>query len=160
MFRLISSNVAPGSRFLTFQYRGLINPKIGDIPKGRPYLSRTRSWKGRMIVRFDDASQERSTVAAQAFIWAPLRFLAMAMLSACTLYMYLGHDSFMFSMFGFESESIIETRIRPPGPASPHGLISHHKAAYSGVRQLEIALQEHKEYLYALAKEKQGLPSN
>jgi len=140
--------------FIT-QHRTWITPKVGDEPKPRPYLSRPRTWRGRMQVRYDDTKTDTKQVAMHAFVWAPMRVATMGLIACVGTYLYLGHDSFMFSMFGYESESLIEFRVNPPAQANSLNLIGNNKAAYSPVRQLEIVLKDHKEALYAMARERQ-----
>ena len=140
---------------VSVQHRTWITPRVGDEPKARPYLSRTRSWRGRMQVRYDDTKTDSKQVAMHAFVWAPMRVIAMGLTACVGTYLYLGHDSFMFSMFGYESESIVEYRVNPPAQAHLASTLGHSKGAYAAVRQLEIVLNEHKETLYALARERQ-----
>eukprot|EP00760_Papus_ankaliazontas_P024422 PhM_4_TR229/c0_g1_i1/m.100048 len=150
LFRLRSSPVP--RRAADNQIRTWVVPSTGDVPKARPYLSRTRSWRGRVQVRFDDAYADRKKVLSHAFIWSPLRVGTLGLFASAGTYIYLGHDSFMFQLFGYESESMIETRVNPPADANFGNTVGHARAAYSPIRHMEVVMDQQKDYLYTLAR--------
>ena len=104
--------------------------------RSRPVITRTRSWRGLMQVRHDDTKHDYKVVAKHFFIYSPLRVGSMFLLCLTVGYCYLGHDGFMYHLFGYESEAAVEHRAMKPAYGIGELLLSDRKAN-RGFRQLE-----------------------
>jgi hypothetical protein len=87
----------------------LVPPGVKAV-RDRPLISRTRSWRGLMQVRHDDTKHDYKYVAKQFFIYSPMRVFGSGILTGTVAYWYLGHDGFMYHLFGYESEAAVEAR--------------------------------------------------
>lgn len=86
-------------------------------PDGLPIIRRSRSWRGVTQVRFDDNKADRGTQAKYFFLWAPFRVFGLMLCTTSILYLYMGHDQFMHSLMGYESEMQYEFQVNPtPNP--------------------------------------------
>ena len=90
---------------------GYVLPKPFDYPKPRPVIKKTRSWRGTMQVRYDDAKADRAMLTKSFFFGAPCRAMLAMSITLSSFYFLKGHDQFMFLVFGYESESMVETRV-------------------------------------------------
>lgn len=84
--------------------------KARDYPKPRTVITRTRSWRGLMQVRFNDNRSDHKFLLKQFLVWGPMRVFGSGTIVATLLYAYLGHDGFMYTVFGYESEAAVEQR--------------------------------------------------
>ncbi len=126
----------PTKRFFSFKnYRG-------DTPRTRPVITRTRSWRGIMQVRYDDTRADRKQFMHHMFLWAPLRVVATGMCISMFLYFYLGHDQYMYQMFGYESEAYLEHKRHTEPIFLPGDLIFNDRRAFRNIRDNEEATHE------------------
>lgn len=112
-------------------------PKVYDYPKPRPVIRKTRSWRGLMQVRYDDTRTDRNSILRNALIWAPLRTFGSGVLVAVGMYYYLGHDQFMFMLFGYESEAMVEGRVNANPEKVFADILSSDRGAGSNLRAFE-----------------------
>ncbi|EPY29068.1 hypothetical protein STCU_04741 [Strigomonas culicis] len=112
----------------------------------RPVISRTRSWRGIMQVRFNDTRADRNTLGRQAFFWAPVRVFGIGLLAVCGAYFVLGHDAFMHMLLGYESEMQYEARVNPTPYLIAGTTIGNPKAWKSPLRDLEAPLHPKREF--------------
>ncbi|CCW67432.1 unnamed protein product [Phytomonas sp. Hart1] len=115
----------------------------------RPIIKRTRSWRGIMQVRFNDTKFDSRRLTRQAFIWSPLRVFGLGLLSMSIFYYILGHDYFMHSLMGYESEMQYEMRVNPTLGAlscSAGFVIDLDKGCKSPLRDLEKPLHPKREF--------------
>jgi hypothetical protein len=131
-------------------------PRVGDFPKARPVITRTRSWRGLMQVRFNDTRADHGFLIRQAFLWSPLRVFGSGFVLALFLYFYLGHDQFMYQMFGFESEAMVEFRVIGRPAKSVGELLQNDRGFFSPVRHLEVDLHPKPEFDAWKDKERRG----
>eukprot|EP00672_Neobodo_designis_P007578 CAMPEP_0174855604 /NCGR_PEP_ID=MMETSP1114-20130205/33685_1 /TAXON_ID=312471 /ORGANISM="Neobodo designis, Strain CCAP 1951/1" /LENGTH=137 /DNA_ID=CAMNT_0016090349 /DNA_START=88 /DNA_END=498 /DNA_ORIENTATION=+ len=110
--------------------------------RDRPVITRTRSWRGLMQVRHDDTLHDYKFVARQLFFWSPLRVFGMAMVTAVVSYLILGHDGFMYHLFGYESEGAMEHREMNKPMYGIGALLLVDRHANKGIRKLEEPLEE------------------
>ncbi len=112
-------------------------PKVGDTPKPRPVITRTRSWRGLMQVRYDDARADRTTLMKHAFIYAPLRVAGSGIVITSWAYWFYGHDVFMYNIFGYESEATVEGKMKGTIEQTFGDLFSSDRGSRSPLRELE-----------------------
>jgi hypothetical protein len=115
------------------------NPKA---VRDRPVITRTRSWRGLMQVRHDDTLHDYKFVARQFFFWSPLRVLGSGIFTAVVSYVILGHDGFMYHLFGYESEGAMEHREINKPMYGIGALLLVDRHANKGIRQLEEPAEE------------------
>lgn len=118
------------------------SPRAG--PVARPIIRRSRSWRGVMQVRFNDSRADSKKIGRQAFFWAPMRILTLGVTATAVLYLALGHDAFMHTLMGYESEMQYEARVNPIG-AEPAPL-DRDRSWKSPLRQLEQPLYPKREF--------------
>ena len=112
-------------------------PRPGTKLQERPIISRTRSWRGLMQVRHDDTRHDYKYMMKQFFFYSPIRVGGSGILTATIAYFYLGHDGFMYHLFGYESEAAVEQR---PLNRPAHGigeLLFADRKMINGIRSLE-----------------------
>ena len=68
-----------------------------------------------MQVRFNDSKVDRNMLIKQLVFWSPLRVFGILFFVLASGYLLTGHDEFMYSIFGYESENKFEARINPRG---------------------------------------------
>lgn len=85
-----------------------------------PLIKRTRSWRGVMQARFDDTRTDSSKIVKHAFVFAPIRVFGITLMSVSSLYIGMGHDSFMYHVLGYESETAFEARVNPMASGTSH----------------------------------------
>ena len=111
---------------------------MGKKPRDRPVITRTRSWRGLMQVRHDDSFFDYSFMVKQLLVWSPLRITLSLAMTAGTAYAYLGHDGFMYHLFGYESEAAMEYKpMNRPSFGLGELMLSDRKIG-SGIRDLEV----------------------
>ena len=137
---------------LQFTCRRLHFPvTAGDRPRGRPVITRSRSWRGMMQVRYDDTRADRNQFLKHAFIWGPMRVAGLGLTISMFLYFYMGHDQYMFQMFGYESEAYIEHK-RMQEPTHLLGdLLMNDRRAFKNIRHNEPPV--HDKITFPLFKE-------
>lgn len=112
----------------------------------RPFIRRTRSWRGVMQVRYNDTKLDRNKLAQHAFFWSPLRLFGMSTLVSVVIYLLFGHDRFMQILLGYESEMLYETRVNPSTTQSYESVLDKDKAWRSPMRNLEKPLHSVREF--------------
>ncbi|TPP50838.1 RNA recognition motif family protein [Leishmania donovani] len=114
----------------------------------RPIIRRTRSWRGIMQVRFNDSRADRNKIGVQAFFWAPVRIFGLGLFATCSLYYLMGHDSFVHTLLGYESEMQYEARVNPitEGQSQNFMILDRDRAWKSPVRNLEKPLHPVREF--------------
>lgn len=120
--------------------RRLVIPKSGDYPKARPVITRTRSWRGLMQVRYDDARGDRTLMMKHAFIYAPLRVGLGIVFVTTWCYFFYGHDLFMYNVFGYESEAMVEGRTKGTIETTIADVMMSDRGSQSPLRELEVDL--------------------
>lgn len=93
-----------------------------------------------MQVRFDDSGADRKRLGKQAFLWAPLRVFGVCLATVVVAYYGFGHDSFMHTVLGYESEMQYETRVNPTYHSAYGERIDKDRAWKSPLRDLEEPL--------------------
>lgn len=121
-------------------------PKAYDYPKPRPVIRKTRSWRGLMQVRFDDTKADRNAILKNALLWAPLRVFGSGVMVAVVLYYFYGHDQFMFMLFGYESEAMVEGRVNSNPDNTFGDILGTDRGVGSPLRALEQATHTSKEF--------------
>lgn len=125
----------------------LIFRRAGPSIVARPIIRRTRSWRGIMQVRFNDSRADHKRLGLQAFVWSPLRMFGLALTLMTLSYIILGHDVFMFSLLGYESEMQYEKKVNPSSSNESFlSLIDKDKNWKSPVRDLEKPLHPRREF--------------
>jgi hypothetical protein len=114
----------------------------GDKPRNRPVITRTRSWRGIMQVRYDDTRADRQQFVRHMFVWAPMRVIATGMSISMFMYFYLGHDQYMYQMFGYESEAYLEMKRHTEPIHLPGDLIFNDRRAFRNIRENEEPTHE------------------
>lgn len=114
----------------------------------KPIIRRTRSWRGIMQVRYNDTRADRNKIGVQAFFWAPVRIFGLGITVTCFLYYFLGHDSFMHTMLGYESEMQYEARVNPTTETQSQNfmILDRDRAWKSPLRNLEKPLHPQREF--------------
>ncbi|ORC90121.1 uncharacterized protein TM35_000091710 [Trypanosoma theileri] len=114
---------------------------VGRAPQPHPIIRRTRSWRGIMQVRFNDTRADRNKIVQQAFFWAPMRIFGICFVTTTVMYFTLGHDRFMHTLFGYESEMNYEARVNPGASVMfSETMLDKDRAWKSPVRDLEKPL--------------------
>ncbi|KAG5490490.1 hypothetical protein JKF63_00610 [Porcisia hertigi] len=118
-----------------------------ELPR-KPIIRRTRSWRGIMQVRFNDSRADRNKIGRQAFFWAPVRIFGLGVIATCSLYYLMGHDSFLHTLLGYESEMQYEARVNPvaEGHSQNFMILDKDRAWKSPVRNLERPLHPVREF--------------
>ncbi len=110
--------------------------KPTSIPQ--PIIRRSRSWRGIMQIRFDDTKSDRNKIVRQMVLWSPLRVFGVTFLSLSIYYVVAGHDVFMLTWFGYESENTFEERLNRSPLLADTPQFMNEKAFESPVRALEL----------------------
>ncbi|CUG88654.1 transmembrane protein, putative [Bodo saltans] len=111
-----------------------------------PIIRRSRSWRGVTQARFDDNKADRKTQAKQLFIWAPLRVFGTIFITSSVLYVYMGHDQFMHSLMGYESEMQYEYQVNPTPNPMIGSFLERDRRWHAPVRNLEKELHPVREF--------------
>lgn len=111
-----------------------------------PALRRTRSWRGVIQVRFDDTRADRNRILRHATLWAPLRLFGIGFVMTTFAYFVLGHDFFLHTLLGYESEMQYEARVNPSINNTYGTLLEKDRAWRSPIRQLEKPLHPKREF--------------
>ncbi|KEG09898.1 hypothetical protein DQ04_04481080 [Trypanosoma grayi] len=120
---------------------------IGRPPGQYPVIHRTRSWRGIMQVRFNDTRADRNRLLKHAVLWSPLRVFGLCFLTTTAMYFTLGHDRFMHTIFGYESEMHYEARVNPDASIMfGETLLGKDRSWSSPVRDLEKPLHPKREF--------------
>jgi hypothetical protein len=113
----------------------------------RPIMRRTRSWRGIMQARFNDTRADRNKLGRQAFLWAPMRIFGLGLLVTCALYFGMGHDAFLHTLLGYESEMQYEARVNPLREGQQNFMVVDNDRAWkSPLRDLEKPLHPNREF--------------
>lgn len=100
-----------------------------------------------MQVRFNDSRADRNKIGRQAFFWAPVRLVGLAVVITCSLYYGMGHDSFMHNLLGYESEMQYEARVNPlKGSGQNFMVLDRDRAWKSPLRDLEQPLHPTRDF--------------
>ncbi|RNF20424.1 uncharacterized protein Tco025E_03782 [Trypanosoma conorhini] len=120
---------------------------IGKSPGPQPIIRRTRSWRGIMQVRFNDTRADRNQILRHAFLWAPMRILGLGCLTTTVMYFTVGHDRFMHTLFGYESEMHYEARVNPDASVVfGDTMLDKDRAWKSPLRELEMPLHPKRQF--------------
>ncbi|CBH10057.1 hypothetical protein, conserved [Trypanosoma brucei gambiense DAL972] len=120
---------------------------IGRAPAPHPVIRRTRSWRGIMQVRFNDTRADRNRILKHAFLWAPVRIFGICFVTTTIIYFTIGHDRFMHTLFGYESEMHYEARVNPDASILiGDTLLDKDRAWKSPLRNLEKPLHPRREF--------------
>ena len=65
-----------------------------------------------MQIRHDAVVHSRKSMLFDTLVFVPGKLTASAILALAVTYSFYGHDSFMHSLFGFESESVVEVPLQ------------------------------------------------
>ena len=120
--------------------------RVACLSGRAPVISRTRSWRGLMHVRYDDGLTDRLTFWKQLLLFAPLRVSCGLSIVFGAIYMFLGHDQFLYMMYGYESEMNYEARVNPNVPMYRLSLMQTPDPAKHTVRLLEPPIHHQKEF--------------
>ncbi|CAD2213375.1 hypothetical protein AGDE_03755 [Angomonas deanei] len=114
--------------------------------KQPPVMRRSRSWRGVMQVRFDDTRSDRNKIGRQAFFWAPIRVFGSGLALVALVYFYCGHDTFLHTLLGYESEMQYEVRVNPTAAPYKTPGAGTNKGWKSPLRDLEQPLHPKPEF--------------
>lgn len=125
-------------RSMRIPIRGIDTPPTSAAP----LITRTRTWRGTMQVRYDEQTQ--SLKSRNFWLWgilgAPFRVAFVCTVTFGLAYLFLGHDEFMFQLLGYESEMQYEGIVNPiPDEVALQNQLTP-KAAMSPIRTLEKPL--------------------
>lgn len=99
-----------------------------------------------MQVRFDDTRADRKQFVRHMIIWAPLRVTICGLIISSFLYFYLGHDQYMYQMFGYESEAYLEHKRMTEPVHLPGDLIFNDRRAFRKIRENENSVHDRKTF--------------
>lgn len=99
-----------------------------------------------MQVRFDDSRVDRSRILRHAAFWAPIRIFGTGLLTTSLVYFVMGHDFFMHTLLGYESEMQYEARVNPSLNNTYGTLVDKDRSWRSPLRQLEQPLHPKREF--------------
>jgi hypothetical protein len=115
-------------------------------PDPMPIIRRSRSWRGVTQVRYDDNRGDKKTQATQFVFYAPLRVFGMIFITSSVLYVYMGHDQFMHSLMGYESEMQYEYQVNPTPNPMIGNFLEKDRRWHMPVRNLEKELHPVREF--------------
>lgn len=115
-------------------------------PDAMPIIRRSRSWRGVMQVRFDDDRADKKGHVSQLLLWSPLRVFGIMFCSTALIYVYMGHDQFMHSMMGYESEMQYECQVNPTPNPMIGTFLEKDRKWHSAIRNAESPLHPLREF--------------
>lgn len=99
-----------------------------------------------MQVRFNDSRADRNRILRHAAFWAPIRLFGLGLLVTTVAYFVMGHDFFVHTLLGYESEMQYEARVNPSINNVYGTLLDKDRAWRSPLRQLEQPLHPKREF--------------
>ena len=111
-----------------------------------------------MQVRFDDTAADRDGLLKNLIFWSPLRVGSTGLLTGVFTYFYLGHDQFMYTMFGYESEALVESRVNTQPEHHWEETLGHLRGSNSNLRKFEVDQHPRERFPGVFKKDAQGKP--
>lgn len=99
-----------------------------------------------MQVRFNDGRADSKEWVYQLLFWAPLRVFGIAFVATSVMYVFLGHDQFMYTVMGYESEMQYEARVNPTDSIQFGSMLEKDKNWRGRLRNLELPLHEPRKF--------------